>query len=62
MDGGAHRRDQRGARAQLVDTGAKTVAIACPFCMTMLTDGLKSTGRDMRVVDVATLLAEAIED
>jgi Fe-S oxidoreductase len=36
--------------------------VACPFCTVMLDDGVKSTGRDMRVVDVATLLAEAIED
>ena len=27
----------------------------------MLDDGVKSTGGDMRVADVATLLAEAVE-
>lgn len=43
---------------QLVDTGAKTVASACPFCMTMLTDGLKSQSVEDRIkqMDVAELL------
>ena len=42
-------------------TGADTLAVACPFCTVMLDDGVKSTGGDMRVADVATLLAEAVE-
>jgi Fe-S oxidoreductase len=43
---------------QLVDTGAKTVASACPFCMTMLTDGLKSQNLEDQIkqMDVAELL------
>ena len=43
---------------QLVDTGAKTVASACPFCMTMLTDGLKSQSLEDKIkqMDVAELL------
>jgi Fe-S oxidoreductase len=46
---------------QLVDTGATTVASACPFCMTMLTDGLKATDKDqeIRQLDVVELLAES---
>jgi Fe-S oxidoreductase len=45
---------------QLVETGAKTVATACPFCMTMLTDGLKAKDReDIRQLDVVELLAES---
>jgi Fe-S oxidoreductase len=42
-------------------TGADTLAVACPFCTVMLDDGVRTTGRDLRVVDVAQLLAEAIE-
>ena len=42
-------------------TGAETLAVACPFCTVMLDDGVQSTGGDMRVVDIATLLAEAVE-
>jgi Fe-S oxidoreductase len=42
-------------------TGCKQVAVACPFCKTMLMDGLKEKGReDLRVVDVAELLAERL--
>jgi Fe-S oxidoreductase len=46
---------------QLVDTGAKTVASACPFCMTMLTDGLKSQSLDetIKQMDVAELLDQS---
>ena len=46
---------------QLVDTGAKTVASACPFCMTMLTDGLKSQSLEDKIKqkDVAELLDES---
>jgi Fe-S oxidoreductase len=43
-------------------TGAATLAVACPFCTVMLDDGVQSAGEEMRVVDVATLLAEAITD
>jgi Fe-S oxidoreductase len=45
---------------QLLDTGATTVASACPFCMTMLTDGLKAKEREeVRQLDVVELLAES---
>jgi Fe-S oxidoreductase len=48
---------------QLLDTGAETVASACPFCMTMLTDGIKSKSLEDRVkqLDVAELLDKACE-
>jgi Fe-S oxidoreductase len=46
---------------QAAETGASTLAVACPFCTVMLDDGVQSSGGDMRVVDVATLLAEAVE-
>jgi Fe-S oxidoreductase len=41
-------------------TGADTLAVACPFCTVMLGDGVQSAGQDLRVADVATLLAEAL--
>jgi Fe-S oxidoreductase len=45
---------------QLIDTGATTVASACPFCMTMLGDGLEAKDReDIRQLDVVELLAES---
>jgi Fe-S oxidoreductase len=40
-------------------TGADTLAVACPFCTVMLSDGVQSAGEELRVADVATLLAEA---
>jgi Fe-S oxidoreductase len=49
---------------QLVDTGATTVASACPFCMTMLSDGLKSQNLEEKIqqLDVAEILERACAD
>ncbi len=44
---------------EAAETGAQTLAVACPFCTVMLDDGVRSAGRDLRVADVAVLLAEA---
>ena len=41
-------------------TGARTVAVGCPFCLTMMTDGVAAQGGEARVMDVAELLAERI--
>ena len=46
---------------EAVETGAETLAVACPFCTVMLDDGVRETGSKMQVFDLATLLAEAVE-
>lgn len=50
-------------RAQeAADTGASTVATACPFCMQMMEDGVKLTHNDNRldVRDIAEVIAERL--
>ena len=44
---------------EAASTGAPLVASACPFCMTMLTDGVNETGRaeSLSVVDIAQVVA-----
>lgn len=46
---------------EALQTGAGTIAVACPFCMTMLTDGVKAKEKEVevRVKDLAELIAEA---
>ena len=50
--------------AQALATGAATVATECPFCMTMLKDGLEAaqsgTGGTVKAIDIAELLAESL--
>jgi Fe-S oxidoreductase/nitrate reductase gamma subunit len=43
---------------QALQTGAEIVAVACPFCMTMLEDGVKATMGEQRlkVMDIAELV------
>ena len=49
----------RNRAAELAATGAGVVAVACPFCATMLGDGLKAEGSAAAVRDLALLLDEA---
>jgi Fe-S oxidoreductase len=48
---------------QALETGAKVVASACPFCMTMLTDGVKAKGESetVHVRDIAEIVLEAVK-
>lgn len=41
-------------------TGAKVIAAACPFCMTMMTDGVKHFEKEeeVQVLDLAEMIAE----
>jgi Fe-S oxidoreductase len=66
--GGAHMwMEEKGTQInaerarEAVETGAETLAVACPFCTVMLDDGVREAGSSMRVADVATLLAESID-
>ncbi len=43
-------------------TGADTVAVACPFCMVMMTDSVAQANSEARVLDIAELLAERLPD
>jgi Fe-S oxidoreductase len=48
-------------RAQeVITTGAATVAAACPFCATMLSDGLRDEGAEVAVKDIVELVDEAL--
>ncbi len=45
---------------EALHTGASTIAVACPFCMTMMSDGVKNKEKEseVKVKDVAELIAE----
>ncbi len=46
---------------EAMDAGIKTVCTACPFCYTMLSDGIKELGKseEMQAFDIAQLVAKA---
>jgi Fe-S oxidoreductase len=53
---------------EAIDTGAQTIAIGCPFCRVMLSDGVQTVQADLereeqvQVVDVAQLLLKAAKN
>lgn len=48
---------------ELLATGAKTIALNCPFCLTMITDGVKAKemADEVKVKDIAELILESIQ-
>jgi Fe-S oxidoreductase len=43
-------------------TGANTIAVGCPFCMVMLTDAGKEAHSETRVLDVAEIVLQNLEN
>ena len=52
---------ERGNEA--ISTGASVIAAACPFCNTMMTDGVKLAEKEdtVKVMDIAELVAASME-
>ncbi|MCW8811226.1 MAG: heterodisulfide reductase-related iron-sulfur binding cluster [Ignavibacteriaceae bacterium] len=58
--------DEEGGRIneertrEALETGADTIASACPFCMTMMTDGVKhyDKSEEVKVKDIAEIILE----
>ncbi len=46
---------------ELVATGAETIAVACPFCMTMMTDGITALGSTVTVQDISEVVASQLK-
>jgi Fe-S oxidoreductase len=42
---------------ELLATGAEAIAVACPFCMTMISDGVKANASEVPVFDIAEVVA-----
>jgi len=47
---------------QAIETGANIIASNCPFCMTMLTDGVKNKEKEdtVKVLDIAEMIAASL--
>lgn len=45
----------------ILQTGAKLAATACPYCLTMLEDGLKALNiENIKALDISEILLEAL--
>ncbi len=45
---------------ELLDTNVNKIAVSCPFCLTMITDGVAAKTNDVEVKDIAELLVIAL--
>jgi Fe-S oxidoreductase len=47
-------------KKELLATGAEAIAVACPFCMTMLSDAGAKLGSSVPVYDIAEVVAQRL--
>ena len=45
---------------EVVQSTAETLAVSCPFCLTMMSDGLAASDSHVQVRDIPELLLEAL--
>ena len=66
--GGNYWAEEEGTRInqtrakEALETDADFIATACPFCLLMLTDGLKKFTEDEKVFDIAEIVSLQVED
>ena len=60
FDDGPDQRVGAGRVSEALETGAETVAVSCPFCLTMMSDGVAAQDTGVDVKDISELLLEAI--
>jgi len=60
FDDTADKRVGQSRVAEALGTGARTLAVSCPFCLTMTTDGIAARSGEMAVRDIAEILADAL--
>jgi len=46
---------------EAIGTGAEELAVACPFCLVMTTDGMSARESSMEVLDVAQFLLRSVK-
>jgi len=46
---------------ELLSTGTRTIAVNCPFCMTMISDGVKAKEADVKVKDISEIILDNVE-
>jgi len=59
-----HERMNINRAKEAIGTGAKVIAVACPFCLTMLEDGVKSEGKEesVKTLEITEMVAKAMGD
>jgi Fe-S oxidoreductase/nitrate reductase gamma subunit len=60
FDDSADKRVGQSRIAEALGTRARTLAVSCPFCLTMTTDGIAARDGRMAVRDIAEILADAL--
>jgi Fe-S oxidoreductase len=47
---------------QALETGAEIIAVGCPFCHTMMSDGVKHHNKEMevKVMDIAEVIGHGL--
>ena len=62
MEEDADKRVNEIRAKEAVNTGADCVAVGCPFCMTMMSAGLKTLGEEQKTVkDISEIMLENLE-
>lgn len=56
-----HERVSLNRMREAASSGADTLAVACPFCLVMLSDAAKEVASEMKLLDIAEIIADQLD-